>query len=404
MTDSAITEQDILAGLDAGEFVYYYQPKVSLITGKVIGAEALIRWQRPDGQTILPNDFIPLAEQTGLIKQITYRMFGKLARDLLIFSDIDSRLVTSVNASAQDFADSRFCTMVLETLEQLCIPTKNLQIEITETTVLNADPALRKNIQTLCDAGVGLAMDDYGTGYSTLETLSQWPFTTIKLDRSIVSRMLDNSKNQTIAESSIRMAHELDIGIVAEGVESDLQYQMLLESGCTKVQGYWLSRPLPLSDFIYFVQQDIRWSGLPIGLIHMAIVDHIQWRKKLVSDVVRIATNPGQSGERNHYQLPLDYRSCRLGKWYYGAGRQFVGCADFDAIELPHQKFHSLGSELINTVNAGGNIADLTPILTEFSDLSAVILDCLQRLEHKGLMDMHLAHRSWEGHHLFPTA
>ncbi|WP_054760722.1 EAL domain-containing protein [Methylomonas koyamae] len=152
MTDSAITEQTILAGLDAGEFVYYYQPKVSLITGKVIGAEALIRWQRPDGQTVLPKDFIPLAEQTGLIKQISYRMFAKLARDLLIFSDIDSRLVTSVNASAQDFADGRFCTMVLETLEQLCIPTKNLQIEITETTVLNADPDVRKNIQTLCDA------------------------------------------------------------------------------------------------------------------------------------------------------------------------------------------------------------------------------------------------------------
>ncbi|MCQ8117939.1 EAL domain-containing protein [Methylomonas rosea] len=402
MTEFVINEQSILDGLDKDEFVYYYQPKVSLITGKVIGAEALIRWLKPDGSVIQPDSFIPQAEQSGQIRDITYRMFSKLARDLLIFSDIDSELVTSFNATAQDFADDRFSKMVLETVEQLHIPPKNLQIEITETTVLNASPSVKKHIQSLCEAGIGLAMDDYGTGYATLETLSHWPFTTIKLDRSIVNRMLDTPKNQTIAETSIRMAHELDIGIVAEGVESDLQYQMLLESGCTKVQGYWLSRPLPLSDFIYFIEQDLRWSGLPIGLIHMAIVDHIQWRKRLVSDIVRIAANPHHTLDRNAYQLPLDYHDCRLGKWYYGAGQHFRGCADFDAIELPHQKFHSLGGQLIEIVNSGGSMADLTPTLTAFSDQSAIILDCLQKLEHRGLMDMHAAHHAWEEHHLYP--
>lgn len=402
MTELAISEQSILNGLDNDEFVYYYQPKISLITGKVIGAEALIRWLKPNGQVVQPGCFIPFAEQSGLIKHITFRMFNKLARDLLIFSDIDSALVTSFNATAHDFADDRFCKMVLETLDQLRIPPKNLQVEITETTVLNASSAVKNHIQSLCDAGIGLAMDDYGTGYASLETLSRWPFTTIKLDRSIVSRMLDSQKNQTIAETSIRMAHELDIGIVAEGVESDLQYQMLLESGCTKVQGYWLSRPLPLSDFIYFIQQDLRWSGLPIGLIHMAIVDHIQWRKRLVSDIVRIAANPQYAVDRTPYQLPLDYRDCRLGKWYYGAGQHFSGCPDFDAIELPHQTFHTLGSQLIEIVNAGGSMAELTPTLTAFSDQSAIILDCLQKLEHRGLMDMHAAHQAWEGHHLYP--
>lgn len=107
--------------------------------------------------------------------------------------------------------------------------------------------------------------------------------------------MLDTPKNQAIVETSIRMAHELDIGIVAEGMESDLQYQTLLESGCTKVQGYWLSRPLSLSDFI---EQDLRRSGLPIGSIHMAFVDHIQRRKRLTSDIVRIAANPQHANER----------------------------------------------------------------------------------------------------------
>jgi EAL domain-containing protein (putative c-di-GMP-specific phosphodiesterase class I) len=142
MTESVIDEQSILDGLDNGEFVYYYQPKVSLITGKVIGAEALIRWLKPDGETILPGRFIPLAEQSGLIREITYRMFGKLARDLLIFSDIDESLVTSFNATAADFADDKFCNLVLDTLDQLHIKPAKLQIEITETTVLNASPAV----------------------------------------------------------------------------------------------------------------------------------------------------------------------------------------------------------------------------------------------------------------------
>ena len=101
MTELVITDQSILAGLAKDEFVYYYQPKISLITGKVIGAEALIRWLKPSGQIIQPNDFIPHAEQSGVIREITYQMFNTLARDLLIFSDIDSSLVTSVNATAQ---------------------------------------------------------------------------------------------------------------------------------------------------------------------------------------------------------------------------------------------------------------------------------------------------------------
>ncbi len=402
-----ISEKQILDGLNNDEFVYYYQPKISLITGKVIGAEALIRWIKPEGQIIQPQEFIPLAEQTGILSAITYKMFAKLARDLLIFSDIDSALVISFNTSAQDFVEPDFRRMVLDTLSQLRIPARCLQIEITENTVLHADAAIKKNILTLCNKGMGLAMDDYGTGYATLETLSQWPFSTIKLDKSIVSRMLDSSKHQTITESSIRMAHELDISVVAEGVESEMQYQMLLEAGCTKVQGFWLSRPLPLDDFIYFIDQDLRWSGLPIGLIHMAVVDHIQWRKRLVSDVVRMSTTNAQQGvleQANIFTLPIDHRDCRLGKWYYGVGKQFKDCPYFSAIEAPHEKFHQLGRQLILIASHGGSMHELTPLLTEFSDCSAVILDCLQKLEQKGLVDMHNAHQAWIEHHLFSPA
>ncbi len=401
---SEITEQAILQGLNNDEFVYHYQPKVSLITGKVIGAEALIRWIKPDGTIVYPGAFIPFAEQSDLINEITRRMFVKLGRDLLIFSDISPDLVISFNASANDFNTSHFVDLVLDQLRGLKIPPANLQVELTESTILNAGTEVRQRILTLHEAGVGLAMDDYGTGYSTLDTLSQWPFSTIKLDRGIVGRMMDSPKCQTIVESSIRMAHELDFNIVAEGVESDRQYQMLLESGCSKVQGFWISKPLPLDDFIYFIQQDLRWSGLPIGLIHMATVDHIQWRKRLVSEVVKIATTAQSPEQRQFMQYPaLDHHQCRLGKWYYGVGQHFKACPDFQAIEQPHRHFHQLGAKLVEMVKSGAEIHDMTSILTEFSDYSAIILNCLQRLEHKGLVDMHCAHTSWESHHLFDS-
>lgn len=403
MNETLINPETIREGLNNDEFVYFYQSKVSLITGKVVGAEALIRWMKPDGKIITPNEFIPIAEQCGLIKEITYRMFPKLVRDLLIFLDIDSSLIISFNTTCYDFEDESFTKMALATLNQVCIPPKSLQIEITETTVLQADESVKKHIQTLCDAGMGLAMDDYGTGYATLETLSQWPFTTIKLDHSIVSHMQDSSKNLTIVEASIRMAHELDVAVVAEGVETEMQYQMLLEFGCTKVQGFWLSKPLRLDDFIYFIEQDLRWSGLPIGLIHMAVIDHIQWRKKITSDIVRIATTPLNSPERQAiYHLPMDYHECRLGKWYYGVGQRFKECRIFHSIEEPHQKFHGIGRQLIQIVTQGGTMRELTPLLTEFSDYSATILERLQQLEHKGLMDMHIAHQTWSEHHLHP--
>lgn len=398
-----ITSQELLEALNNNEFSYFYQSKVSLITGKVIGAEALLRWIKPNGTIVSPDQFIPIAERSGLIKEITYRMFSKLIRNILIFSDLDSSLVFSFNVTSQDFEDDLFMNMVIETLKQVHISPKNLQIEITETTVLQADESVKKRIHTLCDAGMGLAMDDYGTGYATLETLSQWPFTTIKLDRSIISHMQDSPKNLTIVEASIRMAHELDVSVVAEGVETEMQYQMLLEFGCTKVQGFWLSKPLPLEDFIYFIQQDLRWSGLPIGLIHMAIVDHIQWRKKLTSDIVRLSTTTLNSPERQTiYLLPMNYQACRLGKWYYGVGQHFKDCPIFQSIENPHQKFHEIGTQLIQTVTVGGTMRELTPLLNEFSDYSATIMDCLHQLEHKGLLDMHLAHQAWSEHHLHP--
>ncbi len=230
------TAAEILEALRNDEFTFYYQPKISLITGKVIGAEALIRWIRPDGSIIMPSEFIPVAEDSDLIAEITRHMFPKLIQDMVVLRDVEE-LTLAFNASARDFHDDQFTRMALSALENSQLPPSSLQVELTETITLQNDPLLKKHILPLREAGVGLAMDDFGKGYSSIDTLSQWPFSAIKLDQGLISRMLQSEKNATIVESSIRMAHELGISVVAEGVETNEQYHHLLAAGCRLHQG-----------------------------------------------------------------------------------------------------------------------------------------------------------------------
>lgn len=398
-----MTEAEIIDGIKQDEFTFFYQPKISLITGKISGAEALIRWIKPDGAIIPPSAFIPVAEQSSLIKDITRHMFPKLVNDLMLLSDVE-KLPVSFNTSARDFEDDAFTKMVLNSLETLQIPAGCLQVELTETATLEAGDKIKKNILPLRQAGIGLEMDDFGMGYSSLDTLGKWPFTAIKLDQGIVSRMLDSDKGSTIVESSIRMAHELGISIVAEGVENNAQYQHLLGSGCTKIQGFWISKPVPLDQYLSFVQEDIRWSGLPIGLIHMAIIDHVQWRKQLVSELLKAVSLPKDSPHRKHLKVPpLSCKECRLGHWYYGAGQMFRNRQSYRDLEKPHCNFHDTGILLVQLVQDGADMADLTPHLRNLSETSMDVLGQLQVLENEGLVDMHAAHHEWISHSLHPV-
>lgn len=398
-----MTEAEIITGIKKDEFTFFYQPKVSLVSGKVIGAEALIRWIKPDGSIVLPGEFIPLAEESSLIKDITRHMFPKLVNDLLVLRDIDP-LTVSFNASAKDFEDDVLTRMILKSLETSQLPPDSLQVELTETAALEAGDRIKKNIIRLTGAGLGLAMDDFGKGYSSIDTLSIWPFTTIKLDQAIISRMFDSEKSLTIIESTIRMAHELGISVVAEGVETSMQYHRLLESGCTKIQGFWISKALSLDRFISFIEEDIRWSGLPIGLIHMAIVDHVQWRKKLVSELIKAVSSPKDSPYRKHMSLPpLSCQDCRLGLWYKGAEHIFRDRHAFKNLAEPHFEFHEIGKALVNLVESGASMDDITPHLRKLTESSMEVLGALQALETEGMVDLHEAHEEWVSHSLHPV-
>jgi len=382
-TQLAVIEQ----ALDNNEFIFHYQPKVSLLNGRANGAEALIRWIKPDGREIQPNDFIPLAEESGLIKQISIKMFPKLIADLVIIQDINPEMVMSFNLSGQDLESDAIVNCIRESIVNYKVKPELLQVELTETSVINSSGKAREHIQTLVDMGIGLAMDDYGTGYSSIDLLSQWPFSVVKIDQGLIQRMLTSDKSTTIVQASIRMIHQLGIKIVAEGIESADVYDFLLNAGCTEAQGFWLSHPMSLTQFLTFMKRDQRWSGIPIGLIHMAQLDHIQWRRSLVDQVmVKAFTETGENGVQ-WVEAELNHKKCKLGQWYYSNGKEYVGFPAFDALEKPHQELHELGRQLVEKISSDITRDEITKLLRQLTKKSGEVLALLQELESEALLE-----------------
>ena len=379
------TEDDVAAGLEQDEFILYYQPKASLVSNRIVGAEALARWQRPDGVLLPPAAFIPLAERSGLIKTLTLQLLPKLFHDLHA-KGLDEALCVSFNVTARDLEDSVLTDRILHAVSHKKLPPGALELEITETQALQAGAAVLRNVEALAEAGVGLAMDDYGIGYSSIDTLSRWPFTSIKLDQGIVGRMLASPKNATIVRSSIRLGHELGLNVVAEGVEQAAQHDFLVEAGCHLAQGYLVSHPLPLDDFDVFRHNIGKCRGMPIGLVHMAIVDHVQWRRQMVSFAIQRAALPADSPVRQSDGYPaLCLTKCALGKWYVGEGRYFADTPIYQALDAPHRKLHALGGQIVGQVRTGADLRGIVPLLHDLKDVSTTLLGLLEDLEDAGL-------------------
>lgn len=380
-----VTADDILGGLRNNEFVLYYQPKASLISNRIVGAEALVRWRRPDGTILPPGAFVPVAERERLINQLTLHLLPQLIRDLVDHGLADD-LCVSFNVSTCDLEDGVFTGAILDAIGAAHLPPAALELEITETQALHSGPEVLGNIRALSEAGVGLAMDDYGIGYSSMDTLSQWPFTTIKLDQGIVERMLDSAKNATIVRSSIRLAHELGLEVVAEGVETVPQHDFLVEAGCRIVQGFLISRPLPLIEFEAFRANPSRCRGLPVGLVHMAIVDHVQWRREMASYAIQRCGLPPAAPLRQAHSYPtLCLTECALGKWYVGEGRYFADLPMFRDLDAPHRGLHEVGARIVARIQGGAGPDEMAPLLQELKQVSVTLIRILEDLEDSGL-------------------
>jgi diguanylate cyclase (GGDEF)-like protein/PAS domain S-box-containing protein len=239
---------ELRRALEQRELTLYYQPKAVLADGDVRSVEALLRWNHPVRGLVPPDDFIPLAQQTGLIKPLTLYVVDEALRQCRAWLDDGLRLSIAVNLSTRNLLDIQFPTEVQGLLERWEVDPSLLELEITESTML-ADPVRCKQIlERLSDMGIRLSIDDFGTGYSSLAYLKGLPVDEIKIDRSFVMGMDSSEDDATIVRSTIDLGRNLGLEVVAEGVETEAVWDTLSSLGCTVAQGYYLSRPVPPAD------------------------------------------------------------------------------------------------------------------------------------------------------------
>ncbi len=238
-------EEDIRTALKNNDFILYYQPQVDIQTGEIVGMEALVRWNRNGNGIVAPNIFIPIAEETGLIIPLGSQIIHKAAEQTSVW--IKDHLLdhkVAINISARQFKQLNFLDQLKSTLDEFNLPASNIEIEITEATVMeNTDEAIA-TMKKVKDLGITIAMDDFGTGYSSLSYLRKFPIDTLKIDMSFIRGMESSDVNKSIVQTIIDLAHTLKLNVVAEGVEHQHQTNALLNMNCDVVQGYLYSKPV----------------------------------------------------------------------------------------------------------------------------------------------------------------
>jgi PAS domain S-box-containing protein/diguanylate cyclase (GGDEF)-like protein len=244
-----------------GDFAFDYQPKVELATGKIVGAEALLRWKHPLFGLQMPDRFIELAENTGLIVDIgAWGVRAAAAFAAQLDRDGAPSLRISVNVSATEFVHRDMISFITAILEETGANPRSLTLELTETLMAEPTARMQQRLRALRDLGVGLSIDDFGTGYSSLRYLETLPITEIKIDRGFVQSMAESATKRIIVEAVVRLGQELGAEVVAEGIETEAERAMLCDIGCPYGQGYLFSRPLSPQAFL-----DLVGSGRPLG-------------------------------------------------------------------------------------------------------------------------------------------
>jgi EAL domain-containing protein (putative c-di-GMP-specific phosphodiesterase class I) len=238
-------EVELRRALVAGEFELNYQPFVSTTTNAVTGFEALLRWRNPVRGMVPPADFIPLAEEIGLITPIGEWVLRQACAEA---ANWPSNIRVAVNLSAVQFKGNKLAAVVASALAASGLPAERLELEITESVLLRNSEANLTTLHQLRALGVRISMDDFGTGYSSLSYLRSFPFDKIKIDQSFIREMGDNSGDAAIVSAVTGLGTSLGISTTAEGVETADQLERLKNEGCTEVQGYFLGRPMPAQD------------------------------------------------------------------------------------------------------------------------------------------------------------
>jgi len=260
--DSLSIEQELQAGLERGELRLFYQPLVSLDTGDMVGAEALIRWEHPERGLLSPDKFLPVAEESGLIVQVGAWAVGEACRRL---RDWDRRnggpstFGLAVNLSARELTHPDVVPTVLNAVRRAALDPSRLTIEVTESTAMADRDTGFRALRELSDAGIRVAIDDFGTGYASLDHLREMPADILKIDRSFVAGMAANSPDSALVAAAIAMGRALEMEVIAEGIETSEQVADLRELGCPLGQGYLFARPLPPEELDGLLEADAQF-------------------------------------------------------------------------------------------------------------------------------------------------
>ena len=242
--------------LERGEFSLHYQPLRNAQSGKVSGAEALLRWVDAESGPVGPDEFIPIAEDTGLIIDIGDWVLRTACAQARAWQDAGFQEIRiAVNVSSHQFRQAGWSETVAEVLREVGLSPAQLELEMTETAIMQHDDATMAALSELSDMGVGLALDDFGTGYSSLSYLRRFPIDRVKIDRSFVGDITSDPEDAALTAAILAMAQSLQLLVVAEGVETIEQADFLCERGCDELQGYLISRPVPASDFVRFLER-----------------------------------------------------------------------------------------------------------------------------------------------------
>lgn len=336
----------IETALDADELRLYYQPKIDMYQGTVIGAEALVRWQHPERGLLPPSEFLPLIEGHLLMIKLDQWVFTEALRQMDIWQTQGLRFAISVNVSATTLQQASFPDWLAALLAaHPQVPPQSLELEIVETVALDDLGHVLQVLEECIALGVGFALDDFGTGYSSLTYFRRLPVRTLKIDQSFVRNMLVDTEDMTIVEVVVNLAQTFQRAVIAEGMETALHGAALLRLGCHCAQGYGIARPMPPEAFPEWAQtftQHPLWAASLTfeGLLLLNVeAEHRTWVGQL-DDFIR--------GIRPQAPV-INEQSCRLGRWYYQQGFLRYGhLVAFQRIEPLHHQFHNLAHELIS--------------------------------------------------------
>lgn len=245
---------ELRTALDKNQFELDYQPKLDLKSGLIVGVEGLLRWRHPTRGRVPPGEFIPFAEQTGFMREMTRWVLAEGARFAAEMQKAGLDLRVSVNVAAQDIQRPDFCNSVSDVLASLRLDPRRLCLEITESGMVSEAESALKNLTTISKLGVALSVDDFGTGYSTLKQLQELPVHELKIDRSFVCGMHANRGNQSIIRATIEMAKQLGLSVVAEGVETVRELRALAAMGCDEVQGDHVAKPMLPDELLAWIE------------------------------------------------------------------------------------------------------------------------------------------------------